>query len=103
MADISLSAAQVRCAQVTVAVPSITASGTANVGDGIVAATATVTGVAAGDIVIASPTAALPTNSVFVGAYVVAADTVTFEFSGRANLAVTGANRTFNVQAYEKS
>lgn len=76
-------------AAVTVTTPSNSA-----LGDGLTA-TATVTGVRPGDVVLASPTTALPTSQTFTGAYVTANDTVTFAFEAHA--AVTGASRTFNV------
>lgn len=89
-------------AQVTVAVPTIadSASDTAIVFE---SADATVTGVALGDNVIAGPTTALPTDCHFVGCYVSATDTVTFEFRATKNQPVTGANRTFNVTVFDKT
>lgn len=55
----------------------------------------TVTGVALGDVVVAAnPTEALPANAHFVGAYVSAADTVTFEFQSEGGN-VTSAAATF--------
>jgi hypothetical protein len=96
MADFSQSAAQVRCySGVSVTVPSITDPDDAHVD-------VTVTGVKLGDVVIASPSQALPTNCLYNNAYATADDTVRFTFSSEGGN-VTGAAKTFNVQVYEKS
>ena len=74
----------------SVTVPSITDPDIAKVD-------VTVTGVAAGDMVVAAdPTVALPTNARFQNAYVSAADTVTFVFGSEGGN-VTGAAKTFTV------
>src|SRR5262245_52027719 len=59
----------------------------------------TVTGVAVGDVVMGvSPTEALPTDCIFSGAYVSAADTVTFAFDTKeGGSGVTGAAKTFAI------
>lgn len=74
----------------TVAVPSI---GTAGLGGSVAV---TVTGAALGDVVLAGPKSALPTNCVMTNAYVSAADTVTLAFQAVGGT-VTGANNTFNI------
>lgn len=79
---------------------SVTTPSNSALGDGLTA-TATVTGARPGDVVLASPTAALPTSQTFTGAYVLANDTVTFAFEAHA--AVTGAARTFNVIVFSFS
>jgi hypothetical protein len=74
----------------SVTVPSITDPDIAKVD-------VTVTGVAAGDSVLAAdPTVALPTNARFQSAYVSATDTVTFVFGSEGGN-VTGAAKTFTV------
>jgi len=84
-------------ASVTVAVPTLAA---AEAGE---AANATVTGAKIGDLVFAAPTAALPTNAAFAGAFVVAADTVSYSFTNVGAAAVTGANRTFTTYVIHRS
>lgn len=105
MADISLSASQVRTyGAVAVTTPTHAASGTAGVWDGIATATATCTGVARGDIVLASMVEAAVANQTFINAFASADDTVTFVFwAATKNVGLTGAAKTFNVQVWEKS
>lgn len=88
----------------SVAVPSITASGSANVGEGTGSVGVTVTGVALGDLVLAAiPTAALPANCLLLGAYVSATDTVTITFGAAANTGVTGASKTFDIIVLDRT
>lgn len=90
--------------QVTVTTPTHAASGTANVEDGVATVAATVTGVALGDTILASPTAVLPTSQYLLYAYVDATDSVTFVFyAGTVNAGLTGASRTFNVTVLDKT
>jgi hypothetical protein len=58
-------------------------------------ATATITGVAAGDIVILEPPAALETGLLYVGHYVSAANTVTVMLYNPTGSAVDGASRSW--------
>lgn len=51
---------------------------------------------AVGDVVVAIPTEALPTDAILCGAYVNATDTVTVSFAAKeGGSGVTGANKTF--------
>lgn len=55
-----------------------------------------------GDTVIASPTEALPTDCLYFGAYVSAADKITFTFGTKEGGAgVTGAAKTFDVLIFK--
>ena len=105
VANFQGSAAQVlNFASVAVTTPTHAASGTAGVWDGYATATATCTGVKRGDIVLASMIEAEVTSQRFVRAFASADDTVTFVFwADTKNAGLTGAAKTFNVQAYEKS
>jgi hypothetical protein len=73
----------------SVTVPSITDPDIAKVD-------VTLTGVAVGDVVLAAPTQALPTNCRWQSAYVSATDTITFVFGSEGGN-VTGAAKTFDV------
>jgi len=55
-----------------------------------------------GDLVIVNPEVALPTSCVFQGAYVSAADEITFSFGTlEGGAGVTGAAKTFAVLAFD--
>jgi hypothetical protein len=58
-------------------------------------ATATITGVAAGDLLILEPPSALESGLLYVGHYVSAANTVTIMLYNPTGAAVDGANRTW--------
>ena len=62
----------------------------------------TITGAKLGDVVFAQPAEALPTNQHFLGAYVVATDTVRFQFLATGG-AVTGAAKNFYVGLWHRS
>jgi hypothetical protein len=81
----------------SVTIPSVTGGVANTTAEGHV--DVTVTGVkVAGDVVVyANPTVALPANCVFVGAVVVADDTVRFSFITTTAGAITGAAKTFEV------
>lgn len=60
--------------------------------------------VALGDVVVASPTEALPTDCLYFGAYVSGADKITFTFGTKeGGSGVTGAAKTFNVLIFKTS
>lgn len=81
----------------SVAVPTIGTqhqSGTVNV---------TVTGAALGDqVLVAAPTAALPTNAQLIGAFVSAADTVTLVYQAVGGT-VTGATKTHDIVVADRT
>lgn len=60
--------------------------------------------VALGDVVVASPTEALPTDCLYFGAYVSGADKITFTFGTKeGGTGVTGAAKTFQVLIFKTS
>lgn len=89
-------------AAVSVTIPSFADGGASTSSISLVNVTAT--GVAVGDSVLtADPTQALPTNAIFLGAYVSAADVVTFVFTNAAHTAVTGAAKTFTLVVADRT
>ena len=101
-ASIANSSQNRRDTSVSVTVPSI-ADSPSDITIVMESANATVTGVSLGDTVSAAPQTALPTDCHFLGAYVSAADTITFEFRATKNQPVTGAAVTFNLAIIDKT
>src|SRR4051794_12853115 len=86
-----------------VVVPSTSAGGANTSVVTSVATTVTGVKVSADAVVYANPVVALPSNCLFLGAYVSADDTVTFTFGSTANAAITGASKNFELLVADRT